>query len=60
MEYTEYENCIHCGNATELNFEVTDCLGKVMIIPACSEVCAENFFSYQEQCIYVFDEQGFA
>ena len=60
MENIKQGSCILCGDVTEDNYQSIDCQGRVTIIPACSKVCAEAFFSYHEQCTYVFDEQGFA
>jgi azurin len=53
------ENCVTCGEETELVFQGTDCLEKIIYVYACSFPCAEVAFSELE-CVYIFDEQGFA
>ncbi len=59
MEKFEQENCVTCGEETELIFQGTNCLERIIFVHACSYRCAEAAFAEQE-CVYTFDEQGFA
>lgn len=59
MEKFEQENCVTCGEETELVFQGIDCLDRIIFVRSCSNNCAEVAFAEQE-CVYSFDEQGFA
>ena len=51
--------CFVCGEETDLMFQGTDCLERIIFVNACSHNCADITFSELE-CVYHFDEQGFA
>ena len=59
MSDSKLEYCVTCGEETELMFQGIDCLEKIIYVHACSYNCANEAFTELE-CIYVFDEQGFA
>lgn len=59
MSDSKIEYCVTCGEETELIFQGTDCLEKIIYVCACSQNCADIAFSELE-CVYIFDEQGFA
>ncbi len=59
MSNFKLENCVTCGEETNLVFQGTNCLERIIYVHACSHECAHVAFAEQE-CIYIFDEQGFA
>ncbi len=59
MDYTERKDCVTCGEETDLLFQGTNCLERIIFARACSQDCADKAFVEQE-CVYIFDEQGFA
>lgn len=52
------ENCVTCGEETDLVFQGTDCLERIIFVRACSRDCADVAF-FEQECVYKLDEQGY-
>ncbi len=59
MNDSKLGNCVACGEETELMFQGTNCLERIIFARACSQDCVDKAFAEQE-CVYILDEQGFA